>query len=476
MANDSHYAALLAVTRDEDLALAARYAPVIRFDMREPFLPLAAGYTVFRSNAPSPSFPRQIDLSTSGQPTAALVIEYAIWWDWDIGHLYELEHVWVYIGAAGELLRVEASWHGGMHPMERAGGFERQGSDHPVVYSEPGKHAFAPEPNWFTRHRAPHERSDTGALAGMGGLLVTPLFEGLIDRSAYADTLARTYLARHAFTPSMKFDQRFRFTAEQLVPWPALLRWIPERMAWWIERLEQEIPQHEYRYLRIGHRGAAAHAPDNSLEGVEAALHHGADMVEIDLRVTGDGILVAVHDSHLRDSSGVLLEIAATPFETLRAIDLGGGAHVRTLDEIVARCSKHRLGLYLELKESAAIEPMLACLRTNDYDDVIVGSFRPDWLADLKAAEPQITISVLFSSPHINAIALADACSASYVHPCWRQRSERPDQLLTLEWIAWARTAGLGIITWNEERPEVIDGLRQIGVDGICSDRPELLR
>jgi len=106
---------------------------------------------------------------------------------------------------------------------------------------------------------------------------------------------------------------------------------------------------------------------------------------------------------------------------------------------------------------------------------VIVGSFRPDWLADLKQAAPEIQTSVLFSSPAIDACALASAAHADYVHPCWEWRDARPDELLTDDWVARVRAAGLGIICWHEERPAVIAGLRRRGVDGICSDRPELL-
>ena len=74
------------------------------------------------------------------------------------------------------------------------------------------------------------------------------------------------------------------------------------------------------------------------------------------------------------------------------------------------------------------------------------------------------------------AMRLAASAGASYVHPCWERRSQRPDELLTEEWVAQARAAGLGVICWHEERPEVIAGLHRRGVDGICSDRPELLR
>ena len=454
-------------------ALAARHAPVIRFDEREPFMPLAAGYTIFRADGPSPSFPRQVVLRSAGRPDAALAIEYAIWWDWDIGHLYELEHIWVYLDDAGRLVHAEASWHGGFHDMRQAGAIPREG-ERAVVCSEPGKHAFAPDPAWFTARAEPHQRSTTEALAGAGGLLVTELFRDTIRRTPLADTLARTYLARRAFTPAYAFTRRFTFGQEQLAPWPALREWIPGRVGWWAERLRREIPPEQYRHLRIGHRGAAGHAPDNSLAGVAAAADLGADAVEIDARLTRDGVAVASHDALLLGADGRPLVIGEHTLDELRA---AGGRPIATLDEVVARCRALRLGLYLELKEGGAAQPALACLQAHDHTDAaIVAAFRPDWLADVRSLAPDMPTSVLFSSPQIDAVALAAACGASYVHPCWERRSARPDTLLTAEWAAAVRAAGLGIITWHEERPEVIDGLRRRGVDGICSDLPELLR
>jgi len=473
MRADPLYDALLAVSPDSEArALAARYAPIILFDLREPFLPLAAGYTLFPADAPSPSFPREITLGAADRPTAQLAIEYAIWWDWDIQHLYELEHVWVYIDTAGRVIHAEASWHGGFQAMRHDGVIALEG-DHVLICSEPGKHAFAPHASWFAERAAPHPRATTEALAGMGGLLVTRLFQGLIAHTPLADTLARTYLARHAFTPSFVFEQRFAFAPEQLAPWAALRDWVPQRIAWWVERLGRELAPIEYRPLRIGHRGAAAHAPDNSLAGIDAAARLGADAAEIDVQLTRDGIAVAAHDLALRGADGSARLIAEGTLAELRATP--GGAALATLDEIVVRCRAQRLGLYLELKAGAAITPMLESLRQHHFDEVIVGSFRPDWLADLKQAAPDLPTSVLFSSPAIDACALAAAAHADYVHPCWEWRDARPDTLLTEGWVARVRAAGLGIISWHEERPAVIAGLRRCGVDGICSDRPELL-
>jgi glycerophosphoryl diester phosphodiesterase len=471
MSTDPLYDALLAAYGDsEGRALASRYAPVLRFDREEPFLPLAAGYTIFSTDAPSPSFPRTVTLRAPDHAPAHLAIEYAIWWDWDINHLYELEHVWVYVNEAGQVVHAEASWHGGLHPM-RHGGILPLQDDHVVLCSEPGKHAIAPDPGWYAERMQPHPRSVSRELAGLGGLLVTDLFKGAIRRTPLADTLSRTYLARCAFTPSLIFERQFAFTPEQLVPWEALCAWVPQRIEWVLEGLARDIPPSEYRPLRIGHRGAAGHAPDNTLAGIEVAARLGADAVEIDVQLTRDGIPVASHDSALHDVSG-----HAKPISELSLADMQR-AHpdVPTIEQVVAHCRAQRIGLYLELKDGSAIRPMLEVLKRQSFGSVTIGSFRPDWLADVKAAAPNLPTSVLFGAPAIDACLLAAAAGAEYVHPCWERRSQRPDQLLTAEWIAKVRDAGLGIITWHEERPEVIAGLRSLGVDGICSDRPELL-
>jgi glycerophosphoryl diester phosphodiesterase len=104
----------------------------------------------------------------------------------------------------------------------------------------------------------------------------------------------------------------------------------------------------------------------------------------------------------------------------------------------------------------------------------IIASFRPDWVAEAKAIAPRLLTSVLFSSTHIDPVPLAQFARANFVHPCWEQFGH-PASLLTPEWLARVREAELGIICWHEERPEEIAALRRVGVDGICSDAPELL-
>ncbi|RPJ43104.1 MAG: hypothetical protein EHM21_11975, partial [Chloroflexi bacterium] len=173
---DSLLLELYQTPRDpQTLDLVARNAPILYFDAREPFLPLAAGYTLFTGDGPSPSFDRIVELRPEDRPAAALAIEYAIWWDWDIHHLYELEHAWVYLDSKGFPVRLEASWHGKYYdlPLNLEGG-------RAVLLSEAGKHAFAPDPSWFRERALGFRRVETQAVGVHAQVLVNSLFSGKI--------------------------------------------------------------------------------------------------------------------------------------------------------------------------------------------------------------------------------------------------------------------------------------------------------
>ena len=475
--NDPLLSSLLDAPQDaESRALAAHYAPIIRFNDREPFLPLAAGYTLFRQAGESPSFRqgRHIRLAAPGQPRATLAIEYAIWWDWDIGHLYELEHIWVYINEQGRVVRAEASWHGGHHDMRFQGQLDLEG-DRLLIYSEPGKHAFAPTTGWFDKRRAEFARSETSQLAGISGVLMAPYLQGQVHPAPLHQTLVRTYLQQHGFEPAGSFGKRFPIAADMLVPWPALRDWMPQRVNHWLARLERETAKSAYRFLRIGHRGARAHAPDNTIAGFRKAVELGADMVEIDVQRTADGEIVVVHDASLTDAAGRHWPVSRSTLAQLKAIDLGGGERIPTLSEALLHCRDAGLGVYIELKDGSVLRGVADFLTEHELERFFwVGSFRPDWLADIKALAPKLQTSILFSAPRLDPVKLAQSIGAEYVHPCWRNQPH-PSSLLTPEWMARVREAGLGVICWNEERPDEIASLRQVGADGICSDAPELL-
>ena len=334
------------IASPEDHELALRFAPLIRFDRREPFLPSAVGYTVFGHDAASVSFPREIALGDD----VAFVIEYAIWWDWDIQHLYELEHAWVSVDAAGNIVELEASWHGRFNPMRDESGELPLEDDRPLLYSEPGKHAFAASPERLLGRRARTDAS-CGIHAGKMGVHVTPLFAGIIDqRKPLQNRLVHTYLERFQFEPAYDFSQCFELRAAAFVPWPSLFRWIPGRVAACLESLGATIAPHERRVLRIAHRGASAYAQENSPESLRVAAELGADLVEIDIRVTADDAPVVTHDSSLKRLYGIDGSVSDYSLDELRRLTAGPGA-ISSFAEALDLCRGLGLGIYLDIKE-----------------------------------------------------------------------------------------------------------------------------
>jgi glycerophosphoryl diester phosphodiesterase len=231
--------------------------------------------------------------------------------------------------------------------------------------------------------------------------------------------------------------------------------------------------------LCIAHRGASAYAPENSLEAFKKAAEMQADMVEVDIRITSDDRPVVVHDASLKRLYGMAQYVNELPLALLRSrtgrrkID-----PVPTFEEVAFLCTALKLGLYLDIKEFSrgAFETILRTLQTYLMtDSVIFGAFRPDWLAEVKAFDPTLKTSILFGSMYVNPVRLAQAIQADYVHPCWEHAVAEPHRLLTPEWVQSVRDANLGIITWHEERPSEIEALVRLGVDGICSDTPDVL-
>ena len=224
------------VTQDRSaLDFAARYAPIIMADAREPFTLLVAGYTIFDQEGDSPSFVprRRVEWGSVGY-AATRAVEYALWWDWDIGHLYELEHAWTFVGAGGQVVAVEASWHGMYGPADA----ERVAleSTHPILLAQAGKHAMAASIEPFMEIREWAEQ-EAGPDAGKGGVLETELFRGRLPKTQENDARVTAYLKQRAFTPAWKFTKRMPVTRGMLVPWQALEAWIPARVAWWLAQI-----------------------------------------------------------------------------------------------------------------------------------------------------------------------------------------------------------------------------------------------
>lgn len=227
----------------------------------------------------------------------------------------------------------------------------------------------------------------------------------------------------------------------------------------------------------IAHRGASAYEPENTLRAFERAIQMGATMLELDVHLSLDGQVVVIHDPDLsRTTDGEGL-VGHQSLAEIRRYDAGLGERVPLLEEVI-ELARGRAQLYIELKGQQTPGPVVDVLRRCAFlDGAILGSFYP-WLPQkAKFVEPAVRTSVLIRAAdrEKDYVEWALAIDANYVHPCWEHASPTPHQLLTPTLINAIRQKGLGIIIWHEERPEELRELVRLDLDGICTNKPDLL-
>jgi glycerophosphoryl diester phosphodiesterase len=187
--------------------------------------------------------------------------------------------------------------------------------------------------------------------------------------------------------------------------------------------------------LVIAHRGASAHAPENTVQAFVLAGELGADWVELDVHEV-DGVLVVSHD-------------------------LPAPTGAPTLAEALAACGA--LGVNVEVKDAPA-EPVLAAIR--DWGgQVIVSSFDARTVDAVRAADPSVPtaqLTFLLDRPLDETLAWVVGRGHGWWHPY--------QGLLDEATVAAALAAGLHVNTWTVDDPARIAALASWGVDGIVTN------
>jgi glycerophosphoryl diester phosphodiesterase len=253
----------------------------------------------------------------------------------------------------------------------------------------------------------------------------------------------------------------------------------------------------EHAPLVIAHRGASAHAPENTVAAFERALHDGADGIEFDVRLASDGVPVVIHDANLRRTAGRNVEIASLSSLELAHVDVGSWfnrrfpararaefanervatlAHV--LDEFAPRCR----ALYLELKCSRADVLRLAAatveiLRAHAEAArrVVVESFALEAVAEVKRLAPDVRTAALFERtlrrPHPRARAMIERALAHGADEIALQRT-----LITRRTVEAARDAGLQTVVWTADHPAWARRARELSLRAVITNTPARLR
>ena len=231
----------------------------------------------------------------------------------------------------------------------------------------------------------------------------------------------------------------------------------------------------------IGHRGAAARAPENTLAGLRRAKALGCAWVEFDVRLTADGVPVLCHDAHLDRTTDGVGPVAAHTLAAVRLRDAGrrfapafAGERVPTLDEALSLAAQLDLGTNIEIKAergreyatAAAVAAAIGRLG-GAAPALLASSFLPDALAALRAVAPKIPRGVLFRVVPRGWARVAGRCGCVMIGADHRRLRPRR--------VAEIRAAGYKLAAYTVNDPARARLLFAWGVASVFSDAPDMI-
>ena len=219
----------------------------------------------------------------------------------------------------------------------------------------------------------------------------------------------------------------------------------------------------------IAHRGCSATHPENTMAAFKAAVEANADFIELDVHITGDGNVVVIHDAELKrttDSEGNVEDMALAD---IRKADAGSwkdasfaGEKVPTLEEVFQEIP---IGVKVEIKSEGEeiCRRVLEIVKAADaLDRVVISSFSEDNLRRLSVLEPESQRLWLNGCEPKRVMCLTQLAGPDY-------RDLRPGFVVEMHELS------LGVWPWTVDRPEEIAMMLEMGVDGIISNRPDLV-
>lgn len=236
------------------------------------------------------------------------------------------------------------------------------------------------------------------------------------------------------------------------------------------------------RVLVYGHRGASAYAPMNTIPAFELAAEQGADGIELDVHLSKDGHLVIVHDFSVdktTDGEGTVTEMTLAE---LKAFDAGSwfgskfaGTRIPTLDEVFDAVGQ-KLYINIEIKSlsvhgDGVEEAVAKCIVKHQMQErVIVSSFNPKVLKRFRKISPDIPLAYLVSPGTLLGATQAMIFPEDY------EARHLFFEMIDSNQINWAKEYKHIVNAWTVNDPILARQLRMLGVNGIITDKPDVIR
>ncbi|HWP93784.1 MAG TPA: glycerophosphodiester phosphodiesterase family protein [Thermodesulfobacteriota bacterium] len=218
-------------------------------------------------------------------------------------------------------------------------------------------------------------------------------------------------------------------------------------------------------FYKIAHRGASAYEPENTLRSFRRALDMGADLIEFDIRLSSDGHLIVIHDKKVdrtTDGTGLVREMT---LGQLKKLDAGKGEKIPTFEEVID-FGKGKTRFVVELKEGGTEEKIVNLIRENDlFQDVVIVSYHSKLVKNVKALEPRVSTGLISLLP-FNAVGNGKESLVNIIAPF--------HYLVTKGLVERVHRNGMFLFTWVVDNQKRAERLKEIGVDGIVTNKPDI--
>jgi len=210
--------------------------------------------------------------------------------------------------------------------------------------------------------------------------------------------------------------------------------------------------------LIIGHRGAAGHVLENTMPSFRRALELGAHGFELDVRITGDGRLVVVHNAIVAGHA-----VQTSPFDDIR--ELGDGFEVPLLEEVLSTFGRTAF-LDIELKLPGFEPEAIALIQKHcELTLTMISSFHTASLERARQLAPEIPLGFIYNRTQDEETR--HNCPLEFVVPQFR--------LASRDLIGQVHSEGLKVLAWTVNDAQEASRLMDLGIDGLISDYPEML-
>jgi glycerophosphoryl diester phosphodiesterase len=226
----------------------------------------------------------------------------------------------------------------------------------------------------------------------------------------------------------------------------------------------------------VAHRGGAGLAPENTIAAFERSYALGVRYLETDVRLTADGVCVAFHDARLRRTTGVRGRLADLTWDDVRDLRVGGEPVPRLADLLDAFPDAR---FTIDVKEARALAPLAADVHGCRAADRVCLAGAADRV--LAEARESFGLATALGWESLTRLAL---CARTGNRPRWVTRAQFAHVPLRLgripvfaeRLVALAADLGVRVLVWTVDDPALMHRLLDEGVDGVITDRPDLLR